>query len=58
MREIAAESGFAKATLYHYFRSKQELAIELYRRLSEDLAEQESWIIGTERGTPAKPLTR
>ena len=36
MSEIAAESGYTAASLYNYFRSKEELAIELARRLEAE----------------------
>lgn len=39
MNEVAARAGLAKPTLYHYFRSKEELLVRIYEEvLDESLA--------------------
>ncbi|MGR8932085.1 MAG: TetR/AcrR family transcriptional regulator [Gammaproteobacteria bacterium] len=40
MAEIAAEVGYSKATLYNYFRSKEELFLELAHRSGDAHSEQ------------------
>lgn len=35
MNEIAAEVGLSKPTLYHYFRSKEEILVRLYENVME-----------------------
>ena len=40
MNEIAAAAGMAKPTLYHYFRSKEELLVRLYSDVLDESLEQ------------------
>lgn len=40
MAEIAAEVGYSKATLYNYFRSKEQLFLELARHVGDAHSEQ------------------
>lgn len=40
MREIASEAGYSLGLAYRYFASKEELVLELYRKLVDQLEEQ------------------
>jgi AcrR family transcriptional regulator len=40
MNEIAAAAGMAKPTLYHYFRSKEELLVRLYSDVLDESLEE------------------
>ncbi|MCP2519486.1 TetR/AcrR family transcriptional regulator [Candidatus Aminicenantes bacterium AC-335-K20] len=52
--EIARESAFSKATIYHYFRSKGEIFMEIIRKEYEKFMEKLESIIKSEMGFEEK----
>lgn len=55
MNEIAVASGLSKPTLYHYFKSKEEILVRLYEDLMEQSVAQAS-AIADEIDDPAEAL--
>jgi TetR/AcrR family transcriptional regulator len=55
MREVAARSGVGKASLYHYFTTKEAVFLALYRHeLGAWLADLETRLGALQRPTPAR----
>ena len=47
MNEIAAAVGLSKPTLYHYFRSKEELLVRIYSEVLDESVEEARRIVAT-----------
>jgi len=51
LRDIGDKAGYTSGNIYHYFPTKRAIATDLAERLSENLANQEYWLLGQHQNT-------